>query len=176
MPNSKTTDPQNELLIEVNSKNEIIGSIPRGIAHKSPEKFYRTIYVVVKNDKDEILFQKRSSTKDLFPDCWDLSVGGHVDFGKGYIETAVRELREELDFIVTEEELKFLGEVLVKLPSSNEFFNVFEYNLKSTDKVDILEDEVSETVWMTMTQVKESMKEGTLKWYPRPLQVVKALF
>ena len=83
----ETTDPQDELLTQVDGKNKVTGSIPRGEAHKTPGVYYRTIYVLVMNDKDEVLIHRRSATKDLYPNCWDLSVGGHV-----IIKTAMRKL------------------------------------------------------------------------------------
>lgn len=169
-----TTDPQDELLTEVDSINRVIGPIPRGVAHSSPDRIYRTIFVIVKRGK-EILLQKRSPTKDLYPDCWDLSVGGHVNYGKSYVETAIKELKEELGIVATEKELRFLGEVLVKLPTSNEFFHVFEFTLDENDDIQIEPDEVSQIRWMTIKDIKESMEKGTLKWYPRPVQVMNAI-
>ncbi|MBU2592613.1 MAG: NUDIX domain-containing protein [Patescibacteria group bacterium] len=171
-----TTDPQEELLTEVNSNNEVIGSISREVAHNSPDKIYRTIFVVVKDKTNKILLQKRSSTKDLYPDCWDLSVGGHVNYGKSYLETAVKELEEELGIVTPAKELKFVGEVLVKLPTSNEFFHVFEYKLKPKDNIKLETNEVSKTIWMSIGQVKKTMQQQKLKWYARPLQVIKALY
>ncbi|MCL5090970.1 MAG: hypothetical protein M1514_03100 [Patescibacteria group bacterium] len=70
----KTTDPQGELLTQVDGHNQVVGEISRKAAHKTPGVFYRTIYVLVFNEKGEVLLQKRSPTKDLYPDCWDLSV------------------------------------------------------------------------------------------------------
>ena len=176
MSTKSTTDSQDELLTEVNSKNEVIGPISRGVAHNNPDKFYRTIFIIVKDKDNKILLQRRSSTKDLYPDCWDLSVGGHVNYGKSYLEVAVEELKEELGIIAITKELKFIGEVLVKLPTSNEFFHVFEYKFKPDDRVNMAKDEVSKTMWMSINQVKESMQQRKLKWYARPLQVIKALY
>lgn len=176
MTTQTTTDPQEELLTEVDKNNHVIGSIPRGLAHKSPDTIYRTIFVVVINEEGKILLQKRSSSKDLYPDCWDLSVGGHVDYGQSYEQTAVKELSEELGIEASANELKFVGEVLVKLPSSNEFFHVFEYYLKSTDNINLSTDEVASTKWMPMADVKKSIQQQKWKWYPRPVQVVEALY
>lgn len=172
----KSTDPQEELLTEVDKNNNVIGSISRKIAHISPLKYYRTIYIIVKNSDGLVLLQKRSSTKDLYPNCWDLSVGGHVNFGQSYLETATRELFEELGIFALETDLELLGEVLVHLPSSNEYFNVFEYNLKSTDNIKIEISELSQTKWVTINEIKDSIKNNPSDWYPRPTQVVSALF
>lgn len=58
---------------------------------------------------DEVLLQKRCATKDSYPNMWDLSCGGHVTAGEGSVETAVRELEEELDLRILPSELEFVG-------------------------------------------------------------------
>jgi isopentenyldiphosphate isomerase len=154
----------------------VIGSIGWGEAHNKSGVFYRTIYVLVKNDKGQVLVQKRSLTKDLYPDCWDLSVGGHVNFGQSYEETVKRELHEELGVKVNKKDLIPKGEVLVILPKSGEFFSVFEYNLKPNTLLSVSDEEVSKTKWMTMDEIKKSMKNKTLQWYPRPKQTIASLY
>lgn len=171
-----TTDPQDEQLTQVDEKNQIVGSISRKTAHESGDMYYRTIYVVIKNERNEILIEKRSGTKDLYPNCWDISVGGHVDFGKSYEETAVREVKEEMGLEISEEDLIFRGEVLVRLPRSKEYFHVYEYRLKRKDKIVSAETEIAETRWMAMNEIKKSMVDKTMEWYARPEQVIAALY
>jgi isopentenyldiphosphate isomerase len=170
------TDPQEELLTQVDQKNNVIGGIKRGVAHSSKNTYYRTIFVLVKNERDEILIQKRSPTKDLYPNCWDLSVGGHVIYGDTYEETALRELEEELGIKADLMDLVEKGEVLVLLPSSNEYFHVFEYKLKKTDSIKLAIEEVVETRWLGLKDLKQSMIDKNSNWYPRPLQIVKAIY
>ena len=43
-----------------------------------------------------ILVPKRSSNRKIFPNCYDFSVGGHVNSGESYEKAAYRELKEEL--------------------------------------------------------------------------------
>ena len=171
-----TTDSQEELLTQVDEHNKVIGSISRGEAHEKRGIFYRTIYVLVKNNNEQVLVQKRSSTKDLYPDCWDLSVGGHVNFGQNYVETAAREVGEELGLEVSEADLIPKGEVLVKLPNSGEYFNVFEYKLKHSEVIKVSEEEINDTRWMTIEEIKKSMEDGSLQWYERPMQTIAALY
>ncbi len=171
-----TTDSQQELLTEVDSKNNVIGPIARGVAHSSKDKFYRTIYVIIKNHDGKILLQRRSATKDLYPNCWDLSVGGHVEFGDNYIDTAVRELKEEVGIVVSQKGLAFMGEVLVRLPTSNEFFYIYEYTLAPSDNIMLSKDEVADSKWATIKQIKESIKNEPNLWYPRPIQVLEKLY
>jgi isopentenyldiphosphate isomerase len=131
---------------------------------------------MVMNDKGEVLIHKRSATKDLYPNCWDLSVGGHVNYKDSYGETAIKEVGEELGLKVSEGDLVLRGEVLVKLPDSGEFFNVFEYHLKPGETISASEEEIDETKWMNIGDIKQSMEDGSLQWYERPLQAIAALY
>jgi len=171
-----TTDKQDEILTQVDLQNKVIGPIERGIAHNSHNLIYRTVYILIRNDKDEILIQKRSPTKDLYPNCWDLSVGGHVIYGDSYEQTAVRELEEELGIYTMSDELLLKGQVLVVLPNSREFFNVYEYKLKESDLIISEANEVVETRWVSLASLKESMESKTLEWYERPIQTIQALY
>lgn len=44
----------------------------------------------------EVLLQKRSAAKDSYPGCYDISAAGHLPAGSGFLESALRELEEEL--------------------------------------------------------------------------------
>lgn len=43
---------------------------------------------------DEIFVQRRSKTRKLFPDCWDV-VGGHLEQGESIYSSLKREIKEE---------------------------------------------------------------------------------
>ena len=55
-----------------------------------------SVHVIIFNDNNEILIQKRQSTKEIFPNLWDLTCGGHVLHGENSQEAISRELSEEL--------------------------------------------------------------------------------
>ena len=56
---------------------------------------HREVRVWVYNKKAEILFQKRSITKDAYPGLLDASVDGPVGLNDNYNKAAIRELKEE---------------------------------------------------------------------------------
>ena len=63
-----------------------------GIRHRTAH-----IWVVPENgDKTEVLLQKRAMNKDSFPGRYDTSSAGHIQAGDEPLESAVRELSEEL--------------------------------------------------------------------------------
>ena len=75
---------------------------------------------VIRSSKEtgrpEVLLQKRSEKKDIFPGCFDVSAAGHLDAGEDFPEAAVRELKEELGLEVKPEELErlFLNQETVR--------------------------------------------------------------
>ncbi len=58
--------------------------------------WHRAIVVAVVNDKNQILLQKRSATKDKNPNMWDISVAGHISAGQDALSAAAREINEEV--------------------------------------------------------------------------------
>lgn len=57
---------------------------------------HRVVRISILNQRSDLLVQKRSLQKELFPGRWDNSAAGHVDVGETYEQAALRELHEEL--------------------------------------------------------------------------------
>ena len=57
---------------------------------------HRVVRVMIINDSGDILLQRRSPDKDIFPDCWDNSAAGHVEPDEDYLDAALREVKEEI--------------------------------------------------------------------------------
>lgn len=60
--------------------------------------------IVIRNDKNEILFVKRSMMKKTLPGIWSFP-SGTVEEGESSFDTAVREAKEELNIDVKVERL-----------------------------------------------------------------------
>lgn len=73
-----------------------------GILHSS-------VHIWIMDEENRILLQKRHPEKDTFPNLWDISVAGHIGAGESPIETAVREVAEELGLQILAEEYKKIG-------------------------------------------------------------------
>ena len=93
-------------------KGNITGEVKeRSLVHRDGDLHGTVhIWVVQKSEKGyNVLLQKRSKNKDSFPGCYDISSAGHVEAGFDYLESAIRELSEELGIRASVEELQFLG-------------------------------------------------------------------
>lgn len=89
------TDASKEWLDVVDENDEVVGREQRGEIH-ARGLMHRSAQVLVFNTAGELFLQKRSKHKDEFPGLWDSSAAGHVDSGEDYIDSARRELAEEL--------------------------------------------------------------------------------
>lgn len=88
-------NPAEELVIIVDRDNNVTGSATRRQmrAERLP---HRCSYVLVFNSRGELYVQKRTVTKDIYPDYWDPAAGGVMQVGESYEESAAREVGEEL--------------------------------------------------------------------------------
>ena len=101
-----------ELFDVIDSKGNPAGQIvsrekahAEGIPHRTAH-----IWIIRKKEgRVQILLQKRSQNKDSFPGKFDTSSAGHIQAGDEPLESALRELKEELGISATPEQLHFAG-------------------------------------------------------------------
>ena len=87
----------------VNEEGKTIGKATRKECHSGSKMLHPVVHLHIFNDNGDLYLQKRSMRKDIQPGKWDTAVGGHLDPGEGYLEGALRELREELGVTVEKE-------------------------------------------------------------------------
>jgi isopentenyl-diphosphate delta-isomerase len=113
----KTNTPD-ELLDLVDESDSIIGSVTKAQANSSPAIIHREVRVVLYDSEGNILIQKRSPKKKVYPGVWAESCQGHVPCGMDYEEAAHKELVEELGF---DTDLQYLGKTLIEFPNEKHF-------------------------------------------------------
>lgn len=132
------------------------------------------VWVVRKNEMNgfDVLLQKRSADKDAFPGCYDISSAGHIPTGCDFLESAVRELEEELGIIAKPDELHFIGmhEGLIETqfygkPFRNyEISAVYVFNKEiDIEDLDLQKDEVESVLWMDAEECLTQMTNGVLQ-------------
>lgn len=79
----------------LNEDGEFTGNIAsREDCHKNGF-WHRAIYCFIFNKNGDVLLQKRSKTKKLWPSLWDVTAGGHVLAGEFGYQALIREIKEE---------------------------------------------------------------------------------
>ncbi len=89
-------DNNEERFPVVNEEGRVIGVATRGECHNGSRLLHPVVHLHVFNSRGEVYLQKRPAWKDIQPDKWDTSVGGHIDYGETPEQALVREVREEL--------------------------------------------------------------------------------
>lgn len=84
------------MLILVDEKDNFLGYDTRENCHLGKGKMHRAFVVFLFNAKRELLLQKRSSRKQLWPGYWDVSATSHVLRDEDYLSAAARTLNTEL--------------------------------------------------------------------------------
>ena len=91
-------------------------TVSRDEAHREGLR-HRTAHVwVVRRGEHgwDVLLQKRSMEKDSFPGLYDTSSAGHIPAGSEPLESALRELGEELGLAAAPEQLRFVGQFHIR--------------------------------------------------------------
>ncbi len=159
-----------ELFDEIREDGSRTGVVKeRGVVHEDGS-LHPTVHtwIVRPNDKSgyDLLLQKRSECKDSNPGCWDISSAGHVEAGHGYLESAIRELKEELGIDALPEQLREVGTRRCGFESEfygrpfrdNELSMIYIYEEPvNTAELTLQESEVSETAWMDYKECRRKV-------------------
>lgn len=92
----------------LNEYGEFTGKVAtREECHKNGY-WHRAVYAFIIDNNGNVLLQKRSANKKLWPNMWDVTVGGHVDSGEFGRQALIRETKEELGIEISDEDIKYL--------------------------------------------------------------------
>ncbi len=86
-----------EPLILVDDRDQLIGYMPKLQAHQGEGVLHRAFSVFLFNDAGELLLQQRSAEKPLWPLYWSNSCCSHPRRGEELAEAVDRRIREELN-------------------------------------------------------------------------------
>lgn len=143
----------------------VIGeTISKKEAHKSGV-WHGSVHIwIISEDKRRILLQKRCADKDLFPNMWDISVGGHISAGEDSLISAKRELSEELGLNPEEFDFLYVDRIKEKFEYedilSNEFVTIYKIiSDVNIDNLNLQKEEVSEARWFTKEELSNLRDE-----------------
>lgn len=101
---------QEQMLEVVDENDNVIGLETRAKVHQEG-LLHREIHVWFMTPNREIIFQHRAKDKDTYPDLLDATIGGHVEPGMTYEETAFKEGEEETGITLDSNKLKLIRKI-----------------------------------------------------------------
>ena len=161
-----STDPLAEIFPIVDQNDNVIGQTTRQDANNNPHIIHRSVNIIIYDKYGKLLIQKRSLTKDTYPNTWAIGVGGHVNYGDEYLSSAIREIFEEIGVTVDVHKLQPIGKILIDMPNENEFSQNYEYHSVDELVIHPNSDEVAETKFVSVSEMKSMLVNPSVKWNP----------
>ena len=144
--------------------------VARDVAHREGIR-HRTAHVWVVRKVEgrwQALLQKRSAIKDSFPGKYDTSSAGHIPAGDAPLDSALRELGEELGIHAEPEQLHPAGHFDIRYEKEfhgrtfrdDEYAHVFVYREPvDIDSLTLQAEEVERVDWFDVDRLWEELND-----------------
>jgi isopentenyl-diphosphate Delta-isomerase len=155
-----------EKLILVDKNDNILGYKNKMEAHEGDGVLHRAFSIFVFNKNNQLLLQKRSDQKLLWPLFWSNSCCSHPRKGEEYETATHRRLKEELGI---DTEIKYLFKFQYQanfedIGSENELCSV--YIGRSENQIVVNENEIAEWKFIDIEQMEKEMEEHPENFTP----------
>lgn len=156
----------NELLILVNESDQEIGYKNKLECHQNNGILHRAFSIFIFNDHGDVLMQKRSSEKKLWPLFWSNSCCSHPRKSEKIEKATLRRLEEELGIRT---ELKFIFKFqyqanYLEVGSENELCSV--YIGKSNAAVIANKNEIEEWQYIPVEKLDQKIEDDPTQFTP----------
>lgn len=153
----------------------------KSVAHKNGY-YHASVHIWFYTKDKQVLIQKRQTTKDTFPNLWDISVAGHISYQELPLYAAIREIEEEIGLKVTEKELKNIGTSQHKHVHSteltdHELHHIYLCKLDTKiENLKIEEDEVAQIKLIPIDVLKFELKNNSNSYVPHGQSYYNRIF
>ena len=114
-----------------------------------------SIHIWITNSNGDLLIQRRSANKKMFPNMWN-ETGGAASTGETSEMTCAREFEEELGVKPNMENAELIGSIKRKYDYVDVWHISQDINL---DDIHMQEDEVSEVKYVTIEELKKIIED-----------------
>ena len=145
---------EQELVDIVDEQDRVVGQATReevrarGLRH-------RAAYILVFNSLGQLFVHRRTATKDVYPSRFDVAVGGVVNAGESYDDSARRELAEELGI----EDAELRRVVSLAFTEGENRVNGMVYSCTWDGRVRLQPEEIESGEWLDLEEVAERTQE-----------------
>lgn len=149
----------------LNELGEFTGEIAtREECHKKG-LWHRAVYAFIIDKNGNVLLQKRSPNKKLWPNLWDVTVGGHVISGEFGRQALIRETKEELGIEINDDDIKYLvgsTSINIKEDIIDKHYNECYLIVKDIDieNICVQKEEVVEVRYFSKEELMKRISNG----------------
>jgi isopentenyldiphosphate isomerase len=145
-----------EIFDIVTAEGKIIGKAPRSAVHGNPQLLHPVVHIHVFNKNGQIYLQKRANNKEVQPNKWDTSVGGHIQSGESVEQALVREAEEELG--IKNVNFQPLYRYVMKNDYESEL--VYTFRLKYNGPIKVNKEEIAFGRFWKIKEIKKNLGKG----------------
>ncbi len=175
MPN-EIVSFDNEKLILVDKDDNVLGYKSKTECHENNGILHRAFSIFIFNERKQLLLQKRSFQKQLWPLFWSNSCCSHPRKGEDYETATHRRLKEEVGI---DTKLKYLYKFEYQVPfkdfgSEHELCSV--YIGRSNDAVSVNQNEIAEWKFIDTNEMEKQMEtqpENFTPWFKMEWERIK---
>lgn len=145
-----------EWLPILNMEGEVLGKMPRSIAHCGSNILHPVVHMQVLNTRGELYLQKRPAHKLIQPNKWDTAVGGHVAADESVDVSLQREASEEIGLSTFKAQpfKQYLWESDIEKEMVFGFVSITDQPLRPDG------EEVEEGKFWSLVSIEESLGKG----------------
>jgi len=178
-PSVEVVSSEDETLILVDESDRVVGHLSKGACHDGEGVLHRAFSLFIFNREGELLLQRRSGGKRLWPGFWSNTCCSHPREGETMDEAIHRRLHQELGMT---SELQFLYKFQYQasyedVGSENEICWV--YLGVTDDPAEPNTNEISDHRWVAPAQLDEEMEarpEIFTPWFQMEWQRVRGAY
>ena len=152
-------------MVDLYDENRVpLGKTAERYGKKDRGEYRMVVHVCLFNPEGQLLIQKRTDSKHIWPGKWDVSIGGGVDAGETSRQGAEREFLEELGY-----PLDLTGvrpSVTVNFSGGFDDYYIVKRELDIT-RLRLQEEEVADVRWVTREETLAMLEAGEFITYPR---------
>lgn len=151
-------------LVDLYDENRLpLGKTAERGGPKGPGEYRTVVHVCVFDRRGRLLIQRRAPEKFIWPNLWDVSVGGGVDAGETSRQGAEREFREELGVPLDLTGLR--PSVTVNFDGGFDDFYILTKDL-SPEELTLQAEEVRAVRWVSLEELLDMLNRGDFIPYP----------
>ncbi|MEE3083098.1 MAG: isopentenyl-diphosphate delta-isomerase [Candidatus Thermoplasmatota archaeon] len=174
---SAQVDMMNEQVILVDTDDNQLGSMSKVDAHRGDGVLHRAFSILVFDENDRLLIQRRASHKITFPDVWantvcshPLSVPTESDdsiMGHGSKVAAIRKMEQEMGIVegsIPIEDIHFITRMLYRARADeiwveHELDHILFARVDSSIVINANPNEISEVYWVDEHELNDWLKQ-----------------
>ncbi len=157
-----------EYVILVDQNDNPIGKEDKVKCHLPNGKLHRAFSALIFNDEGKLLLTKRSESKMLWPNVWDVTVASHPRDSETYVSSAERRMPEEIGIGC---KMNYVNKFEYHVPykdigSENEICGTLIGTIDSFDNSRLIKDEISDIKWINPDELKNELEQNRDAYCP----------